>query len=141
MFEWVEDLPTAYSEGCRCRASPAHACGDHATTTAAYFITPKQHMASRNKYIHLLCYGTFHATPDTALETFMDSIRLETYTSQKEADSWGLFDPTMRTHMACCNTNGELLTLLRRFKCKNSLNGEEQIAERLVHSIFLGTQA
>jgi hypothetical protein len=92
--ECVEYLPAAYCKGLPhtnvtrpCMWRPRHDEGDK-------FLTEKIRVKSRDDYRHLLCYGTYHATIDTALETFMDAIRPETYSSEKEADSWGIFNAT-----------------------------------------------
>jgi hypothetical protein len=66
----------------------------------------------------------------------MDLIRPKTCSSQAEADTWGLFDVTARTHSACNNADDEMLTYPRRFKSKMLLTGVERVAERLVYSRF-----
>jgi hypothetical protein len=70
----------------------------------------------------------------------VDAIRPKTYSSQAEADIWGLFVATARTHMAWSNALEERLTYLRRFKCKKLISGVERVAERLVYSRFFDTK-
>jgi hypothetical protein len=81
-----------------------------------------------------------HTTTHTTLETITDALRPKSYTSQAEADTWGLFDATARTHRARSNAHEERLTYLKRFKGKKHIFGEEHIAERLVYSRFFDTQ-
>jgi hypothetical protein len=57
--EWVEDMPTAYSEGLPpasvTRPSvwrPRHGEGDK-------FLTEERRITSRDEYRHLLCYGMY----------------------------------------------------------------------------------
>jgi hypothetical protein len=128
--EWVDDLPTADTKRLppsnATRPSlwrPRHDKGDKS-------LTEERHITSRDEYRHMLWYGTYHATFDTALETFMDAIRQETYFSQEEADTWGLFDATKRTHMVCCSAQEGKLTYVRRLKCEKLLTGEKRVVSR-----------
>jgi hypothetical protein len=77
---------------------------------------------------------------NTALETILDAIHTKPYSSQAEADIWGLFDATARTQKACNNGHEERLTHLYRFKYKKLLSGEERVAENFVYSRFFDTQ-
>jgi hypothetical protein len=99
----------------------------------------ERRIISRDDYRHLFSYGIYHTTIDPGLETFMDAIRPETYSSQKEAR--GLFDATKRTHIAFWNAHEEKLTYLRRLKCKKLLTGDERVAERFAYSKFFDTLA
>jgi hypothetical protein len=105
------------------------------------FISEECRITSRYEYRHILCYGTYHATTDPALETIMDAIRPETYSSQKEADASVQFDATRRTHKALCSVHEEKLTYLRRFKCNKLFTWVERVTERLVYSRFFDTHA
>jgi hypothetical protein len=81
----------------------------------------------------------FHATLNTTLETILVAHCPKTYAAEAEADTWGLFDATTRTHRACNNAHKERLTYLIRFKCKKLMSGEKRVAERLVYSRFFDT--
>jgi hypothetical protein len=71
----------------------------------------------------------------------MDANRPETYSSQKETDTWGLVDAIKGTQRACCNVHEEKLTYMRSFKCKKLRTGDERATERLVYTRLFDTKA
>jgi hypothetical protein len=70
----------------------------------------------------------------------MDAVRPKTYSSQTEADTWSLFDATVRTHKTRSGAHEERFTYLRRFKCKKLMPGDERVAKRLGYSRIFDTQ-
>jgi hypothetical protein len=132
--DWINDLPTAYYESLSPLNVTRPCLWRPRQDEGGKVLIQERRIASRDEYRHLVCYDTYHAAINTALETIMEAIRLKTYSSQAEADTWGLFDATARMHMECSNAREERLTYPRRFKCKKLLTGEEWVAELLVYS-------
>jgi hypothetical protein len=83
----------------------------------------------------------YYATVDAALETAMATIRSTTATAAKGAHAGDIHDAAVRTHKAVTQAVESRLAYIRRFKGKETLTGEERVAERLVNSCFFDTHA
>jgi hypothetical protein len=62
----------------------------------------------------------------------MATIRSTTATAAERLHAWDVHDPAVRTHKAITQATESRLSYVRRFKGKNTLIGEERVAERLV---------
>eukprot|EP00873_Tetraselmis_striata_P009547 jgi/Tetstr1/429811/TSEL_019678.t1 len=88
-----------------------------------------------------MCYGVFTAAAHAALTDVVATLRAKNATARDTADANEILDSAIRTIATCERAAEDRLTYLRRFECKKALAGEEQVAERLVHSRFFVTTA
>eukprot|EP00873_Tetraselmis_striata_P001406 jgi/Tetstr1/421670/TSEL_012609.t1 len=101
------------------------------------YLTEANKTASRDEYRHMLCYCIYrtaiYAAAKTALASAPDT------SIQDRVDTLDLLDAACRTLEAVGDAREARLTYLRRFKAKQALTPEEQVAERLIHSRVFDT--